>query len=288
LATRDSKDAKGKPVGIVLKADNSVVSTIASCLETKTAYELHKTNNFIVDSANIALHATSVLKFIPQKLQTPITNATRGMYLTAGQLVYNMPVQMRNGASIVGPIMLDGSILLHGSLTCTGTGAFQSEPAALPQRSVDQLTKTIKKIFDSFKSNAESMVRSYERSRITEVKRLADAAKALYLLEANAKALHFKPASAKKIPYEFAQAEWQKYSESKLPRIDPVYSGAPELLLTKGVFWKIVPTRVNDDGSYKEDTAPVKESELVKDVTATAFTTNISDEEYKRDPYDKE
>jgi hypothetical protein len=58
--------------------------------------------------------------------------------------------------------------------------------------------------------------------------------------------------------------------------------------LTKGIFWKIVPTRVNEDGSFKQNTEPVKETELVKDVTATAFTTNISDEEYKRDPYDKE
>lgn len=284
LAAKDKKDDKGKPVGIVFRTKDGVVSTLASRIESKANTQTHSSAEFSVDAVSVSLHAESTLKFIPQKMSAAISDSTPGIFMVSGQTVLNSSVQLRKEVSIGGGVTLDGNLLMSGSLTCLGAGAFESEPAAMPQRAIDQLKKTFEKIFKAFDTNVATMTRVYERQRLVEAKRLVD----LYLNNTNNTALKFKVASTKKIPYELAQAEWQKYSTYQLPTIPEVTSGIPAMLYQKAVFWKADPTRVDAVGAYKPNTDQVKETELKKFPLLGFYTINVSDEEYKRDPYDQE
>jgi hypothetical protein len=290
LSAKSDKDILGKPVGVVVRANNGVVSTIAKNIESRSNSELHSSSNFDLNVVRASIYFSSSLKFIGQEMAVPITDSTNGVFLDTASAVFNCNTTIKQPLFAMGSITIDGSITMTGGLTSLGMGSFAAQPSALPQRTIDQLTKTYEKLFKSLNTNFSASTRFNEKIRLTEKPRLT----ALYIDVANAVNPVFKTASTKKVPYEFTQAEWQNYSEQTLDVKPEEYSGAPLMLIgdgrtdgTNGIFWLVPNTRVEDTGAYKEDTEQVKETELVKSTVFKDFKINVSSE-YKNSPYEKE
>lgn len=290
LSAKTDKDELGKPVGVVLRANNGVVTTIAKNIESRSNSELHSSSNFDLNVVRASIYFSSNLKFIAQDMAVPISDATPGMFLDPSNTIVNSNTTLRKPLFTSGAVTIDGDIVMTGGLTSLGMGSFAGEPSSLSQKTVDQLNKTYEKLFKSLNSSFSANTRFNEKIRLTEKPRLT----ALYLDITNAANPVFKTASTKKVPYEFTQAEWQTYSEQTLDLKPEEYSGAPLVLVgdgkvdgTNGIFWIVPNTRVEDTGAYKTDTKQVKESELVRGLVSKDFKINVSPE-YKNSPYEKE
>lgn len=283
---------KGKPIGIVFKCDSGVVSVASNRYEVNTTDAFIKCKDEITIAARSAsLFGESRLNFIASAYTNKISDSTPGMFIYSGGgsqafMNFNGWSTFANGLTLFkNYVWIDNSLLATGTITGLSSAAFVGQPGELTEKTADSYKKSVKelvKVVDKFNGSTATLA---EKARIADELRVSK----LYLNDANLQRLRFNVASARKIPYEFIQTEWQYGSEAKISVLSDDRLGNTPMLFTNAIFYTINPekTRVLPTGAYKEDTEPVLETELVKEKLVDKFTTNVSNEEYKQDPYDK-
>lgn len=288
LASKQNKDDKGKPVGVVIKADDGCVSVAAQKFETNTQDTLIKSKDYTIAAGSLSIFAETRMNFVATAYTNKVSTSTPGIFIYSGGgatafMNFNGYSTFDGGLMFIKDyVLIDNSLLVNGVVNGLYSAAFVGQPGDISEKTAKSYRKTVTDLTKALNKTSNSTAELVEKGRKLDETR----AGLLYLNDDNVEALHFSVASSRKIPYEFAQTEWQADSETTLT-LDTDNLGGSPMLLTEAIFYTFTPIRSEDNGAYKDNTEQVKETELLKDKVVDKFTTNVSSNEYKADPYDK-